>query len=182
MFSFVSWQTPSWSGTISRDPRWKSARTVSSNHEVCLQNRRWVITIEMNIFSLWSSYSNVTINYHHYTTGKISIFLCLTSEQFNNLISPCNQNQQYLLQPLQTLGFVSGNIQGWWCCMRKCWKFRNKSLGGEAPHDWLLSNLSVIVEAECLILKHYLIKETAEKVSISIQHFLLLYLVHMIQD
>ena len=57
----------------------------------------------MNIFSLWSSYSNVTINYHHYTTGKISIFLCLTSEQFNNLISPCNQNQQYLLQPLQWL-------------------------------------------------------------------------------
>ena len=129
----------------------------------------------MNIFSLWSSYSNVTINYHHYTTGKISIFLCLTSEQFNNLISPCNQNQQYLLQPLQTLGFVSGNIQGWWCCMRKCWKFRNKSLGGEAPHDWLLSNLSVIVEAECLILKHYLIKETAEKVSISIQNFLLAF-------
>ena len=127
----------------------------------------------MNIFSLWSSYSNVTINYHHYTTGKISIFLCLTSEQFNNLISPCNQNQQYLLQPLQTLGFVSGNIQGWWCCMRKCWKFRNKSLGGEAPHDWLLSNLSVIVEAECLILKHYLIKETTEKVSIIIQNFLL---------
>ena len=126
----------------------------------------------MNIFSLWSSYSNVTINYHHYTTGKISIFLCLTSEQFNNLISPCNQNQQYLLQPLQTLGFVSGNIQGWWCCMRKCWKFRNKSLGGEAPHDWLLSNLSVIVEAECLILKHYLIKETTEKVSIIIQNFL----------
>ena len=126
----------------------------------------------MNFFSLWSSYSNVTINYHHYTTGKISIFLCLTSEQFNNLISPCNQNQQYLLQPLQTLGFVSGNIQGWWCCMRKCWKFRNKSLGGEAPHDWLLSNLSVIVEAECLILKHYLIKETTEKVSIIIQNFL----------
>ena len=126
----------------------------------------------MNIVSLWSSYSNVTINYHHYTTGKISIFLCLTSEQFNNLISPCNQNQQYLLQPLQTLGFVSGNIQGWWCCMRKCWKFRNKSLGGEAPHDWLLSNLSVIVEAECLILKHYLIKETTEKVSIIIQNFL----------
>ena len=126
----------------------------------------------MNIFSLWSSYSNVTINYHHYTTGKISIFLCLTSEQFNNLISPCNQNQQYLLQPLQTLGFVSGNIQGWWCCMRKCWKFRNKSLGGEAPRDWFLSNLSVIVEAECLILKHYLIKETTEKVSIIIQNFL----------
>ena len=131
-------------------------------------------------FSLWSSYSNVTINYHHYTTGKISIFLCLTSEQFNNLISPCTKTNRTFfnlfngfMKNLGTLWFVSGNIQGWWCCMRKCWKFRNKSLGGEAPHDWLLSNLSVIVEAECLILKHYLIKETAEKVSIIIQNFLL---------
>ena len=53
------------------------------------------------------------------------------------------------------------------------WRFRNKSLGREAPYDWLLSNLSVIVVVECLILKHYLIKETAEKVSMIIQNFLL---------
>ena len=133
-------------------------------------------------FSLWSSNSNVTIYYYQYATGKISIFVRLTSEQFINLISPCNQKQRYLLQPLHWLHewwrtleqwFVSGNIQGWWCCMRKCWRFRNKSLGREAPYDWLLSNLCVIVVAECLILKHYLIKETAERASMIIQNFLL---------
>ena len=143
----------------------------------------------MNIFSLWSSYSNVTINYHHYTTGKISIFLCLTSEQFNNLISPCNQNQQYLLQPLQTLGFVSGNIQGWWCCMRKCWKFRNKSRIKGPP--WLTSKQFIcdcgsrMLDSQTLPNKRNYWKSfyNYSKFSPSfVGDMVVFYLVHMIQD
>ena len=151
-------------------------------------------------FSLWSSNSNVTIYYYQYATGKISIFVRLTSEQFINLISPCNQKQRYLLQPLHWLHewwrtleqwFVSGNIQGWWCCMRKCWRFRNKSLGREAPYDWLLSNLSVIVVADRMLDSQTLPNKRNfwksfydySKFSPSfVGDMVVFYLVHMIRD
>ena len=71
------------------------------------------------------------------------------------------------------------------------WRFRNKSLGREAPYDWLLSNLSVIVVADRMLDSQTLPNKRNfwksfydySKFSPSfVGDMVVFYLVHMIKD